>query len=641
MTHIVVGTAGHIDHGKSALVRALTGTDPDRLQEEKDRGITIDLGFAQHTIGDVNVAFVDVPGHERFVRNMLAGASGIDAVLLVVAADESIMPQTREHFEICELLGVDAGVVALTKSDLVDAETVELVRLETADLVRGSFLEDAPVVPVSSKTGAGLDDVTAALVTLTGRMEATARPGIARLPIDRAFTVRGFGTVVTGTLVSGRLTAEAELDLLPAGRRVRVRGLHVHGQACQEAVAGQRVAANLSNVEVAGLARGDSLVDSNGLDVTRRVDARLQLLASAPALKHGARVRFHAGTSETMARISLASRPNDAGTAVPLNLLEGGHDAYVRVRLERPVALTRGDRFVLRAYSPPVTIAGGQVLDPAPGRGRLRTKAGFARLRRLDQTDVQDTVAAMVADAGARGLQIDRLIPRAGVAPGDLSDLVETLVSSGRGRQLGPRLLAPDAADGLRDAIMEWVESYHEGQPLDPGLPREEARERFSHLASPEIFDAVVKLLVEDGTLMARDHLAVADHRVALSAVEERATSLIAEGFERAGLAPPDATTLATDNEIDPAVAERMLRYLVRAGVLVPVESQHYHASVLDRLRKDVATLRQEHPSERVEIDVAAFKERYGISRKYAIPLLGYLDRERVTRRIGNVRVVL
>ena len=641
MTHIVVGTAGHIDHGKSALVRALTGTDPDRLQEEKARGITIDLGFAQYAIGDVNVALVDVPGHERFVRNMLAGASGIDAVLLVVAADESIMPQTREHFEICQLLGVSAGMVVLTKIDLVDSETIDLVRLETADLVTGSFLAEAPVLPVSSKTGAGLDEVTAALSLLAKRIEGIAKPGIVRLPIDRSFSVRGFGTVVTGTLVSGVLTTDTELELLPARRSIRVRGLHVHGKKCQEALAGQRVAANLSNVDVSEFVRGDSLVEPNGLEVTRRVDAKLQVLSSGPPLKHGARVRFHAGTSETMARISLASPISDACSGVALNLLEPGCSAYGRIRLERAVALTRGDRFVLRAYSPPVTIAGGHVLDPAPGRGRLRTQTGTARLRRLDKTEDADIVVAMVGDAGARGLPIDRLIPRAGVAPSQVAELVETIVSSRRARKLGARLLALPAVEGLCETVTKWARTYHEERPLDSGLPREEARERFGHLASRDIFADIVELLVENGTLMASDHLEMSNHKVALSPEEERTAHLIAEGFEQAGLAPPELATLVTDKRIDPRVAERMLRYLVRTDVLVPVESQYYNSAALSQLRTDMAAWNRQDPDHRVEIDVSAFKERYGISRKHAIPLLGYLDRERVTRRVGNVRVVL
>ena len=305
MKSIVVGTAGHIDHGKSALVRALTGTDPDRLKEEKARGITIDLGFAHQTIGETQFAFVDVPGHERFVKNMLAGAGGIDLVVLIVAADESVMPQTREHFDICRLLRVPAGLIALTKADLADAEMLELARMEVLELTAGSFLDGAPIVPVSAKTGEGLDAFRAALADVSRTVRGRAVEGITRLPIDRVFSMKGFGTVVTGTLVSGRITADAELAVAPGGGRVKVRGVQVHGEKRAEAIAGQRTAINLSGVEVHEIARGQALVTPGAFEETRLADAAVELLPGAKPLKHGARVRFHQGTAEIMGRVSL------------------------------------------------------------------------------------------------------------------------------------------------------------------------------------------------------------------------------------------------------------------------------------------------------------------------------------------------
>ncbi|MCU1384302.1 MAG: selenocysteine-specific translation elongation factor SelB [Acidobacteria bacterium] len=339
---VVVGTAGHIDHGKSALVRALTGTDPDRLKEEKARGITIDLGFAHQTINHVNFAFVDVPGHERFVKNMLAGAGGIDLVVLIVAADESVMPQTREHFDICRLLRVPAGIVALTKVDLVDADMLELARMEVRELVAGSFLADAPIVPVSAKTGEGLDALRAALADASGRATARAADGVTRLPIDRVFSMKGFGTVVTGTLVSGRVSAEAELTVAPGDRRVKVRGVQVHGEKCAEAVAGQRAAINLSGVEVDDISRGQALVTPGAFEATRLADALLELLPGAKPLKHGARVRVHQGTAEILGRVAIIG----AGAAP----IEPGARAFVRLRLEAPAILARGDRYIVRAY---------------------------------------------------------------------------------------------------------------------------------------------------------------------------------------------------------------------------------------------------------------------------------------------------
>ena len=393
--YVVVGTAGHIDHGKSALVHALTGTDPDRLKEEKLRGITIDLGFAHLNEGETQLAFVDVPGHERFVKNMLAGASGIDGVLLVIAADESVMPQTREHFDICRLLGVSTGVVALTKADLVDSDTVELVQLETAELVAGSFLEGAAVVPVSARTGEGLAEVRSALLEMAGQARTRSPRGAIRLPIDRAFSVKGFGTVVTGTLVSGRVSVDATLTVLPSGRDVKVRGLQVHGAAQPVAVAGQRVAANLSGVDVSQIARGDTVVSPGCFEATRRVDAVLDLLRSAHRLRHGTRVRFHQGTSEVLGRVVLGPGLGQTGGAgdAPGELTPGGR-GFVRLRLERPAVLTRGDRFILRAYSPSLTIAGGQVLDPQPPRGGIRTAAARRRLERLLDGVVGEVPAA-------------------------------------------------------------------------------------------------------------------------------------------------------------------------------------------------------------------------------------------------------
>ena len=411
MKHIVVGTAGHIDHGKSTLVQALTGIDPDRLKEEKERGITIELGFAHAAIEDVTVAFVDVPGHERFVKTMLAGAGGIDCVMLIVAADESVMPQTREHFDICRLLKVEHGLVVLTKADLVDEETLELVRLEVRELVENSFLESAPVVAVSARTGAGLEELRALLVALSARVTHRQPDGATRLPIDRTFIMQGFGAVVTGTLIAGRLRVDDELVLVPGVTAVRVRGVQVHGKRRDEAHSGQRTAVNLGGVDAADITRGQSVAAPGSLTVTRRLDATLDLLPTARALKHGARVRFHQGTSETLGRVSIAG----TGRAE----IQPGTQAYVRIRLEAPAALTRGDRFIVRAYSPTVTIGGGEVLDPEPPRAGARTVAGEQRFAALAQDGVR-AISRMIADTEGHGLPVGGvgLAGRCGAAAG-------------------------------------------------------------------------------------------------------------------------------------------------------------------------------------------------------------------------------
>ncbi len=652
MRHLILGTAGHIDHGKSALVRALTGTDPDRLKEEQARGITIDLGFAHWTDGEVHFSFVDVPGHERFVRNMLAGVGGIDAVVLVVAADESVMPQTREHFEICRLLHVPAGLVALTKADLVDEEMLELARLEIRELVAGSFLEDAPVVPVSSVTLAGLDDLRRELRALAGRVEPRRPRGAARLPIDRVFSVKGFGTVVTGTLVAGAVELESELSLLPAGRPVKVRGVQVHGAKEAVAVAGQRAAVNLSGVDLDEVHRGQTLATPGTLRPTRAIDARLQLLPSARALKHGARIRFHQGTAEVLGRVARAAvLPSDGGDgqAPPGQGTEirPGADAYVRLRLEAPAVLARGDRFIIRAYSPPVTIGGGLVLDPLPDRGPIRTEASRRRFEALDparaatpQEAADRALAALVSSRAAAGLPVSAVVWRLGAAPGEVSALVERQASAGTAVRAGDVLAEPAVLDRLARAVLQLVGDHHRAQPLSEGMPREEVRERVFARAAAGLFEHVIDRLTAAGQLTGRDRLALASHRVSLSPEEDEARLAIEVAYRAAGLKPPEPEAIAAERGIDRATLDRVVKLLLRQRVLVRIESLLFHEEALARLRQEMTALKQAAGAA-ARIDVATFKERYGVTRKYAIPLLEYLDRERITKRVGEGRVLI
>ncbi len=638
MRSVVVGTAGHIDHGKSALVRALTGTDPDRLKEEKARGITIDLGFAHLETGGLTLAFVDVPGHERFVKNMLAGAGGIDLVLLVIAADESVMPQTREHFQICRLLGVPAGLIALTKADLADADMLALAALEARELTAGSFLAGAPVIPVSSTTGQGLDQLRAALSGMAGSVRERDAEGPVRLPIDRVFTVKGFGTVATGTLVSGAIHDDDELELLPAGRRVKVRGIQMHGRSAKSAGAGNRVAVNLGGVEVGDLARGDTLAVPEIFEPTRRLDAALDLLDDAKPLRHGARVRFHHGTSELLGRVAVAGRRNGAGSAAEI---PAGASAYVRIRLEAPAVVTRGDRFIVRAYSPPVTIGGGVVLDPHPPRGAIRTAAGIARLSRIDTAggNSDAAVAAFVDERGAAGLPRRALLGRLGLSRPTADAVVERLTGAGRAAIVADLLVSPSALAKLNARLLSAIEAHHAAAPLSEGLPREEARERLFGRAAPAVFERVIEDLTAAGTIVARDRLARAGHQLSLSPDEARAQAALERVYRDAGLSPPDLSTAAAAAGVDPAIADRVLKLLVRQKTLVKLDTLLFHTDALARVKSDVRALKAGGGTPRV--DVGAFKERYGISRKFAIPLLEYLDRERVTRRVGEGRVVL
>ncbi len=638
MRSIVIGTAGHIDHGKSALVRALTGTDPDRLKEEQARGITIDLGFAHLEADGVNLAFVDVPGHERFVKNMLAGAGGIDLVMLIVAADESVMPQTREHFQICRLLQVPGGVIVLTKADVADPDMVELARLETRELVAGSFLAGAPMVAVSAKTGDGLDALRDALTSAASAVRVRDLAGPTRLPIDRVFSIKGFGTVVTGTLVSGRIRQDDELSVLPRGLTVKVRGLQVHGRHEGTADAGRRVAANLGGIDVADLARGDTLCAPGAFEPTRRIDAVVDLLPDARALRHGARVRFHHGTTELLARIAVASARDGEGTAAEI---APGHSAYVRIRFEAPAVLTRGDRFIVRAYSPSVTVGGGVVLDPHPPRSAIRNAAALVRFRRLDApagdlTASDSAVLAFMDERGSAGVPRSALVSRAGLSEPDADATLSRLASLGLATRVGDLLVSPAVVHDLSSRLLAALTAHHAAQALSDGMSREEARERLFGRAAPAVFEHVLGELVAKGQIVARDRLAVAGHHVSLSPEEARAQEAIERLFREAGLAPPPESALAAAANVSAAVADRVAKLLLRQKTLVKVDTLLFHADALARLKADVQALKG-----RARVDVAAFKERYGISRKYAIPLLEYLDRERVTRRVGDSRIVL
>ncbi|MBA3271025.1 MAG: selenocysteine-specific translation elongation factor [Acidobacteria bacterium] len=632
MTHMVVGTAGHIDHGKSTLVQALTGIDPDRLKEEKERGITIELGFAHATIDGTTVAFVDVPGHERFVKTMLAGVGGLDCVMLIVAADESVMPQTREHFDICRLLRVDHGLVVLTKSDLVDDDTLELVRLEVRELVKGSFLENAPMVPVSARLGGGLDELRRALLGIASRVTHRRQDGAARLPIDRAFSMSGFGTVVTGTLIAGRVGADDDLELAPGDRRVRVRGVQVHGARRDEAVTGQRTAVNLGGIEVGEIRRGQALATPATLTTTRRADAVLDLLPTAKPLRHGARVHFHQGTNEVLGRVSIA------GTVA--TEIEPGSRASVRIRFEESVALTRGDRFIVRAYSPTVTIGGGHVLDPDPPRLGVRGSSAAARFLALNGNDA-GAVARMIADTAGQGLATSALVARAGLSPGQVAETTLALIAAGYGRLAADRLVAPSVVAGLVARLLQTVGDFHRAQPLAHGIPREEARERVFARAHPAVFDLVLGELAAANRLSVRDRLALPGHRLELTPEESRAHAAIEEAYKRAGLRPPDAATVATQGHVAPAIVEKITSLLLRQKVLARVDTLIFHVDALNTLKSEVRALKNQAPGSRPTVDVATFKDRYGVTRKFAIPLLEWLDRERVTRRMGDTRIVL
>jgi len=633
VTNLVVGTAGHIDHGKSSLVRALTGIDPDRLKEEKERGITIELGFAHTAVGDTRIAFVDVPGHERFVRTMLAGVGGIDCVLLIVAADESVMPQTREHFDICCLLGIPRGIVVLTKSDLADSDTRALVRQDVAELVKGSFLESAPVLDVSATTGDGLDQLREAIAGQVTQVRRRPVEGAARLPIDRAFSMKGFGTVVTGTLVAGRIGIDDELIVQPGGRLVKVRGVQVHGRPSMEAIAGQRTAINLGGVDVGDVSRGETLLTPDTLSVTRRIDAELDLLRSARPLKHGARVRLHNGTAEVLGRVSIAGTSSE---------IAAGARELVRVRLEAPAVLTRGDRFIIRAYSPPVTIGGGVVLDPAPTRPGVRTAEGRASLDRLRiaRDNGVGAVTAMIEAAGLAGIAQSSLAPRAGLTAAQVGIVLRTLGAQGV-VMAGGRLIAAAPLAKASTALVALIAASHKAKPMSDGLPREEARERIFARVPAAIFEKVIDGLKAAKALVGAERLALPTHKASVAGADDQVRAAIIEAYRAGGLKPPDAAAIESSVKAPRPIVEKVTALLLREKVLVKLDTIVFHGAALQKLKEEVIALKDSAPGGRATVDVTAFKDRYGVSRKYAIPLLEFLDRERVTRRTGDVRLIL
>jgi selenocysteine-specific elongation factor len=611
MTNIIVGTAGHIDHGKTALVRALTGIETDRWEEEKRRGISIDLGFAHLELDGVRLGFIDVPGHERFVRNMLAGAGGIDLVLFVVGADESIKPQTREHFDICRLLGVRRGIVVLTKADLVDPDILDLVRLEVEEFVVGSFLADAPIVAVSSRTGEGIPELKKLLAAAAHVVKAKSGAGHLRLPIDRSFAMKGFGSVVTGTLISGSVSLEQEVEIAERGLRLRVRGVQVHGQSAPRAVAGQRTALNLAGVEATVLTRGMTIIEPGRLRTWHALDCEIELLASAKPLKHRAPVHFHAWSAETEAEVRLLSEKT---------VLEPGARAFARVQLATPLLLLPGDRFIIRQFSPVVTIGGGRVLGFPTERRRMRRADLAKRVEELANASPAQRLEIAVREAPF-GLDIATAIQHTGLTEAEIASPSKWL-------------LDPDWLKASVERLHVKVAAYHREHPLQPGLPKEHFRTQELPGAPEAVMEALLresKAVVADG-----EALRLASHRLHLKQDEEDAFNRIAGAFERAGLAVPSTAEVLASSGIDPVRARTLLQVLFRQKRLVRIsEDLVYHPAALDSLKTILAA----HKGEKFA--VGAFKDWTGVSRKYAIPLLEFLDRERLTRREGDIRVVL
>ena len=615
-------------------MRALTGIDADRLPEEKRRGITIDIGFADLDLGDVRVGFVDVPGHERFVKNMLAGAHGIDAVALVIAADESVMPQTREHFDICRLLDVRKGLVVLTKKDLVDDDLLQLVRAETETLVAGSFLESAPIIAVSSRTGEGIDNLKEALREIGLEVAARSAEFVTRLPIDRAFTMRGFGAVVTGTLIAGEITEGEELELLPAATRVRARGVQVHGSQVPRAIAGQRTAINLGGVDVAAIERGMVLAPPSRLRPTQAIDVTAQLLPNAPRpLRSRQRVRVHIGATEVLARVRVLTSGGE---------IKPGQNGVVQLRTEAGIVGVLGDRFILRSYSPQITIGGGLILDAFPPKHRSRDIAGArARLEILAEGNRVQQLAAFVAGSDRSGLRRADLAARTGWRDEVIEEATEQALADGAIIDAEGVLISRERFDELRRRVLEEIAAHHKREPLLRGLAKEILRQQLFAHAPVELFRGAVAHLEKEGALIAeKEMVRLREHTRELSNEDASLRDRLEGIYRDAALAAPGLKEALDQAGASAQQGRKILQLLIDSGVLVKVHGEmFFHRAALDDLTRRL----RDYGAKQTDraIDVAAFKELAGISRKYAIPLLEYLDRQRITRREGDRRIVL
>jgi selenocysteine-specific elongation factor len=633
MKHLILGTAGHIDHGKTSLVKALTGIDTDRLKEEKARGITIELGFAHLELpGGLRFGIVDVPGHERFVRTMVAGVGGMDLVLLVIAADEGIMPQTREHLEICALLGVKRGIVVLTKKDLVDPDWLDLVTEEVRDYLAGSFLAGAPILALSSRTGDGIAELKQELSRMAGEIEQKRGDTPFRLPVDRVFTVTGFGTVVTGTLLSGGISVGDEVEVLPEGKGCRVRGVQSFGSKVERGGAGERLAVNLQGIEHTEVQRGDVVVPKGMYRPTSAVDVRLDYLPSAPKdLKHRATLRLHSATYEVPAKVILLDR----------DALKPGESCFVQLRLARPVLLLPGDPFVVRTYSPQATLGGGTVLDPAPPRRRRRSAEALELLAAAESGSDQERIRLLVESSLYSGLALEDMVNRSGMSGKRIDAALGPLLSGGAVLQVvkEPRIfLGRDAFAALKQRLGEELRDYLAENPMQEGIGKEELKSRIPKRSDPRFFGPLLASMEkEGGALSDRDIVRLPGRKAGVTQDQAGLQSALEVALKKGWGEPPTIKELC---DLLNCTEKQLLDHanlLCREGRAAKVKGDVFYApGALDEIReKLVAYLR-----EKKEITPPEFRELTGLSRKFMIPLLEFFDQEKLTIRLGDKRVL-
>jgi selenocysteine-specific elongation factor len=631
MKYIILGTAGHIDHGKSSLVKALTGTDPDRLKEEKERGITLDLGFASLDLpGGNRLGIVDVPGHEGLIKNMLAGVGGIDIVMLVIAADEGIMPQTREHLAICDLLCVKKGIVVLTKIDMVEKDWLSLVQDEVRNFVNGTFLEKSAIVPVSSKTGENLSLLVQALANLSSEVAPKSLNGILRLPIDRVFTMKGFGTVITGTMLSGTISADQEIEILPKGITAKVRGIQSHNQAVQRSVAGQRTAVNLQGVEKNELSRGDTIVNTGYFHPTKTLDAKLNLLKQAPrGLKTGARIRFYNTTQEAIGRITLL------GT----NMLAPGEEGYVQLRLDQHVIAQHGDRYILRFYSPMETLGGGMVLNPHTRRHKTATMPESLKdLGTLNEGSLEEILGLFISGKGLSGIEEAEII---GTVAADKQSILTALSTTSQKKmvlRVDNLYVHATHLGALEKKIIDFIHQYHRVNPLKPGLDKEELKGMLKMRVAAKILNTAIEGLLKKKQIEADgSKLKVPGFKAARGAIQDEVKNKIVEAITKGGTQPPIREELPTLFGITEKDAKDLMKLLAEEGRIVRInDSLHLDKKILEQVR---ANLKQ-YLENKKEITMAEFRDLAKTSRKFAVPLMEYFDSQKLTQRVGDKRVL-
>ena len=631
MKQIILGTAGHIDHGKTSLIKAISGTDTDRLKEEKERGITIELGFASLDLpGGQHLGIVDVPGHEKFVKNMVAGATGIDIVVMVIAADEGVMPQTREHMEICTLLGIQHGLIVMTKTDMVDEEWLELALEDIREFSQGTFLEDAPILPVSSVTGDGIPELISTIAEIAGSIPQRPPSSLFRLPIDRVFTMKGFGTVITGTLVSGKINVGETIMVYPTGITSKVRGIQVHNQSAESAEAGMRTAINFQGLDKSAVKRGEVLSTPNALIASYMVDVSFHYLASSKKpLKNRTLIRFHTGTSEVMGYLILLDQEE----------LPPGQTVVAQLRLDSPVAIVKDDRFVVRSYSPVRTIGGGQVLNPIPQKHKRLKQDVIDGLQHLTDEDPEAIISQQIQQAGYGGVSFSHLKIMTNLTDKQLDTALQHLLSKKTITQTDKQnriFLHQFTFDQLIQKTAEYLANYHAANPLKAGMPKEELKSKFPQLSDPKVFNLVLNQMIKSNQIAQEENtVRLSDHRVSLGADQADIRKKIQAIYKKGGLQPPYFRDVPNLLEVDPNHTRDVMMLLVEEGQIVKTKDDlYFHVDAITELKNRLVDFLKTHG----DITTPQFKEMTGASRKYVIPLIEHFDASKVTLRVGDSR---